>query len=68
MNPIHNTLDQKYFKSLTTTYTTGSHVFTFGVRLKISVQNSFNLTAYENFGTFGTLGNYRFIQSICKCK
>ncbi|MFT5251086.1 MAG: hypothetical protein ACI87N_000056, partial [Flavobacteriales bacterium] len=58
---IHNTLDQKVFQITNNlTYTTGSHVFTFGGSFeKYQFQNSFNLTAYENFGTFGTLGNYK---------
>ena len=58
---IHNTLDQKVFQiTNNVTYTTGSHVFTFGGSFeKYQFKNSFNLTAFENFGTFGTLGNYK---------
>ena len=57
---IHNTLDQKVFQVTDNlTYTTGDHVFTFGGSFeKYQFKNSFNLTAYENFGTFGTLFNY----------
>lgn len=57
---INNTLDQKVFQVTNNlSYVTGNHVFTFGVSFeKYQFQNSFNLTGYENFGTYGTLGNY----------
>jgi hypothetical protein len=57
---IHNTLDQKVFQITDNlNYVTGNHSFTFGGSFeKFAFKNSFNLTAYENFGTFGTLGNY----------
>lgn len=57
---IHNTLDQKVFQITDNlNYTVGNHSFTFGASFeKFQFKNSFNLTAYENFGTFGTLGNY----------
>ncbi|TRX36068.1 TonB-dependent receptor [Flavobacterium sp. ZT3R18] len=57
---IHNTLDQKVFQITNNlSYVTGDHEFTFGGSFeKFAFKNSFNLTAYENFGTFGTLGNY----------
>ncbi len=57
---IHNTLDQKVLQATNNlNYTVGKHAFTIGASFeKFQFQNSFNLTAYENFGTFGTLGNY----------
>ncbi len=49
---INNTLDQKVFQFTNNlTYNSGIHAFTFGVSYeKYSFKNSFNLTAYENFG------------------
>ncbi len=58
---IHNVLDQKVFQVTDNlNYTVGKHDFTFGTSFeKFEFLNSFNLVAYENFGTFGTLGQYR---------
>lgn len=49
---INNTLDQKVFQFTNNlSYNSGVHSFTFGVAYeKYSFKNSFNLTAYENFG------------------
>ena len=49
---INNTLDQKVFQiTNNVTYTTGSHVFTFGGSFeKYQFKNSFNLGGYDNFG------------------
>jgi hypothetical protein len=49
---INNTLDQKVFQITNNlTYTTGSHVFTFGGSFeKYKFKNSFNLGGYDNFG------------------
>lgn len=57
---IHNKLDQKVFQVTDNlNYIVGKHNLTFGTSFeKFEFKNSFNLTAYENFGTFGTLGNY----------
>lgn len=48
----HNTLDQKVFQVTNNlNYTVGSHTFTIGASFeKFAFKNSFNLTAYENFG------------------
>ena len=56
---INNTLDQKVFQFTNNlSYNSGVHAFTFGASYeKYSFKNSFNLTAYENFGTFA-MGNY----------
>lgn len=57
---IHNKLDQKVYQVTNNlNYIVGKHNLTFGASFeKFEFKNSFNLTAYENFGTFGTLGNY----------
>ncbi len=49
---INNTLDQKVFQFTNNlSYNVSIHAFTFGVSYeKYSFKNSFNLTAYENFG------------------
>ncbi|MBC5839246.1 TonB-dependent receptor [Flavobacterium muglaense] len=71
---IHNTLDQKVFQVTNNlTYTTGSHVFTFGGSFeKYQFKNSFNLGGYDRFvypyrGTFyipGFGGPYPSVQSF----
>ncbi|MFW2377631.1 MAG: TonB-dependent receptor, partial [Cellulophaga baltica] len=57
---INNKLDQKVFQ-LTNNMNIfkGDHTYTVGFSFeKFQFQNSFNLTAYDNFATFGTNGNY----------
>ncbi|NRT12032.1 carboxypeptidase regulatory-like domain-containing protein [Flavobacterium sp. 14A] len=56
----NNTLDQKVFQITDNlSYVVGNHSFTFGGSFeKYKFANSFNLTGLENFGTYGTLGNY----------
>ncbi|MEH6407843.1 MAG: carboxypeptidase regulatory-like domain-containing protein [Leeuwenhoekiella sp.] len=57
---INNKLDQKVFQiSDNFNYYLGDHTFTVGASFeKFSFKNSFNLTAYDNFGTYATNGNY----------
>jgi hypothetical protein len=49
---IHNTLDQRVLQVTDNlNYNVGNHALTFGASVeKFSFKNSFNLTAYENFG------------------
>ncbi|SDF36093.1 TonB-dependent receptor [Cellulophaga baltica] len=57
---INNKLDQKVFQ-LTNNMNIfkGDHTYTVGFSFeKFQFKNSFNLTAYDNFATFGTNGNY----------
>ncbi|HFS67553.1 MAG TPA: TonB-dependent receptor, partial [Flavobacteriia bacterium] len=57
---IHNKLDQRVFQfSDNLTIFLDKHNLTFGMNFeKFMFKNSFNLTAYDNFGTFATHGNY----------
>ncbi len=57
---INNKLDQKVIQITDNfNYYVGDHTFTVGASFeKFSFKNSFNLTAYDNFGTYETNGNY----------
>lgn len=57
---INNKLDQKVYQITDNlNYFSGDHVFTAGFSFeKFAFKNSFNLTGYENFGTYGTHGGY----------
>ncbi|WP_405265812.1 carboxypeptidase regulatory-like domain-containing protein [Cellulophaga sp. Ld12] len=57
---VNNKLDQKVFQ-LTNNMNIfkGDHTYTVGFSFeKFQFKNSFNLTAYDNFATFGSNGNY----------
>ncbi len=57
---VNNKLDQKVFQFTNNlNIFKGDHTYTIGVSFeKFEFKNSFNLTAYDNFGTFATNGNY----------
>ena len=56
----NNKLDQKVFQITDNlSFFKGNHTYTVGFSFeKFMFKNSFNLTAYDNFGTFGSHGNY----------
>lgn len=57
---VNNKLDQKVFQITNNmNFFKGDHTYTIGFSFeKFQFKNSFNLTAYDNFATFGTNGNY----------
>ncbi|MCQ0112161.1 TonB-dependent receptor [Zhouia amylolytica] len=57
---IHNRLDQKVFQVTNNmNFFVGEHTFTVGVSFeKFEFDNSFNLAAYDNFGTFPYYGTF----------
>jgi hypothetical protein len=65
---INNTLDQRVLQITNNlSYTTGSHSFTFGGSFeKFQFKNSFNLAAYDNFGSANYFGTFRPYGSVAQ--
>ena len=65
---INNTLKQKVLQVTNNlSYTTGSHLFTFGGSFeKFQFDNSFNLAAYDNFGSANYFGTFRPYSSVAQ--
>jgi outer membrane receptor protein involved in Fe transport len=57
---INNKLDQKVFQLTNNlNFFSGDHTYTIGFSFeKFQFKNSFNLTGYDNFATYGSNGNY----------